>query len=123
MNRTPLLLVLAFLATVACSKAVEPPPIEITFRESLIAAGKIVQVKSTSNEPIEQIEVTLTAPNGDERKFVQEALDGYGAFEVGWKKLGGWEIPPGTKVEVRVEGYLRPVRRSIPTEASAPTPG
>ena len=104
---------------VACSKAVDPPPIEITFRESLIAAGKIVQIKNTSNEPIDGIEVTLTAPNGDERRFVQESLDGYGAFEIGWKKLGGWEIPPGTEVEVRVKGYLRPARGSIPVEALA----
>lgn len=121
MNRVPLGLVLsAAIAALACSNSFEPPPIEIGHRESLIAAGQIVQVKNTSNEPIQKIEVTLTAPGGDERKFVQEALDGYGMFEVGWKKLGGWEIPPGTEVEVRVEGYLRPVKRSIPTEAPAP---
>lgn len=120
MRRFLLLLGLAALAPIACSKAVEPPPIEISFRQSLLAAGLIVQVKSTSNEPIEQIEVTLTAPNGDERKFVQESLDGYGGFEVGWKKLGGWEIPPGTRVEVRVNGYLRPALASIPAEAPAP---
>ena len=122
MKRALLPLALAILACAACSKAVDPPPIEIGFRESLLAAGKIVQIKSTSNEPIEQIEVTLTAPNGDERKFVQESLEGYGPFEVGWKKLGGWEIPPGTRVEVEVEGYLRAAAASIPTEAPAPAP-
>ena len=47
----------------------------------------------------------------------------YEAFEVGWKKLGGWQIPSGTEVKVRVEGYLRPAVRSIPTEAAAPAPG
>ncbi len=123
MNRALLLLAFAALGPVACSKAIDPPPIEITFRESLLAAGKIVQVKNTSNEPIEEIEVVLKAPNGDERRFVQESLDGYGAFEVGWKKLGGWEIPPGTEVEVRVKGYLRAAARSIPTEEPAPAPG
>ena len=120
MKRALVLLALAALASVACSKAIDPPPIEITFRESLLAAGLIVQVKSTSNEPIEEVEVTLEAPNGDERKFVQESLEGYGGFEVGWKKLGGWEIPAGTRVEVRVKGYLRPAVAVIPTEASAP---
>ena len=121
MKRTaPLLLTLAVLVPVACSKAIEPPPIEITYRDSLIAAGKIVQVKNTSNEPLERIEVTLVAPGGDERRFVQEALDGYGSFELGWKKLGGWEIPPGTDIEVRVKGNLRPARSTIPTEATEP---
>ncbi len=123
MNRALLLLALMALGPVACSKAIDPPPIEITFRESLLAAGKIVQIKNTSNEPIEKIEVALTAPNGDERRFVQESLDAYGAFEVGWKKLGGWEIPPGTQVKVRVKGYLRPAVRSIPTEVPAPATG
>ena len=116
MRRALLPLALAVLATVACSQAIEPPPIELSFRESFLAAGKIVQVKSTSNEPLEQIAVKLTAPNGDERRFVQESLEGYGSFEVGWKKLGGWEIPPGTEVEVRVEGYLRAAKGSIPAE-------
>ena len=122
MKRALLLLALAALGPVACSKAIDPPPIEITFRESLLAAGKIVQVKNTSNEPIEKIEVTLEAPNGEERTFVQESLDGYGSFEVGWKKLGGWEIPAGTEVEVRVAGYLRSAVATIPSEASAPAP-
>ena len=114
MKRTLLLLVLAALGPVACSKAIDPPPIEITYRGSLIGAGEIVQIKNTSNEPIEKIEVTLTAPDGDERSFVQESLDGYDSFELGWKKLGGWKIPPGTEVEVRVKGYLRPAGASIP---------
>lgn len=123
MKRNLLLLALVVLGTLACSKVIGPPPVEITFRESLLAAGKIVQVKNTSNEPIAEIEVTLTAPNGEERRFVQESLDGYDAFEVGWKKLGGWEIPPGAEVRVRVKGYLRSVAASIPTEAPAPASG
>jgi hypothetical protein len=114
MKHALLLLACLALGPVACSKAIDPPPIEITFRESLIGAGKIVQIENTSNEPIEKIQVTLTAPGGDERRFVQESLDGYGSFAVGWKKLGGWEILPGTKVEVRVKGYLRPAGASIP---------
>jgi len=123
MKRAHLLLGLMALGPVACSKVIDPPPIEIAFRESLLAAGKIVQIKNTSNEPIAGIEVALTAPNGDERRFVQESLDDYGEFEVGWKKLGGWEIPPGTRVEVRVKGYLRAAVATIPGEVPAPAPG
>ena len=123
MRRVLPLLALTVLAAAACSKVIEPPPIEVTFRESLLAAGKIVQIKNTSNEPLAEIEVTLTAPGGDERRFLQESLDGYDGFEVGWKKLGGWEIPAGTEVKVRVEGYLRSTVRSIPDEAPAPAPG
>lgn len=114
MRRTVLLVALVALGPVACSKVIDPPPIEITFRDSLIGAGKIVRIANTSNEPISEIEVELTAPNGDERTFVQESLDGYGSFEVGWKKLGGWEIPAGTEVSVRIKGNLRPAAASIP---------
>lgn len=122
MNRLLLLLALSAVTTIACSQAIDPPPIEITYRESLLAAGKIVQIKNTSNEPLQKIEVTLKAPNGDERTFTQESLDGYGTFELGWKKLGGWEVPSGTEIEVRVEGFLRPAGSTIPIEAPEPAP-
>ena len=123
MKRSALLLVLAALTAGACSRSFAPPPIEVTYRESLIAAGKILQIKNTSNEPLDRVEVTLTAPGGDQRQFVQETLEGFGMFELGWKKLGGWEIPAGTDVEVRAEGYLRPFRSSIPAAASEPNAG
>lgn len=115
MSRALLALAVVPLAAVACSQALDAPPIEISYRDSLIAAGKIVQITSTSNEPLERIEVSLRAPGGDERRFVQESLAGYGSFEVGWKRLGGWEIPAGTRIEVRVKGYLRTASASIPT--------
>ena len=123
MKRPAPLLVLAALAAGACSQSFDPPPIEVSYRDSLLAAGKIVQIKNTSNEPLERIEVTLTAPGGDERQFVQESLEGYGMFELGWKKLGGWEIPAGTEVKVRAKGYLRSLRSSIPAAAGEPSAG
>lgn len=111
----PLLPLFALLlSTLACGKAIEPPPVEITFRESLLGAGKIVQIKNTTNEPLTEIEIVIRAPDGDERTFVQESIEGYGLFELGWKKLGGWEIPAGSEVEVRARGYLRAAGGVLP---------
>lgn len=122
-RRTAFLLVLTALAPLACSRVIDPPPVEIGFRDSLIGAGKIVRIANTSNEPIAEIEVELTAPDGDRRTFVQESLEGYGALEVGWKKLDGWEVRPGTEVVVRVKGHWRRAAASIPAEAPRPGDG
>ncbi len=79
----------------------------MSHRESLVGAGKIVQIKNSSSEPLAEIEVTFRAPSGEERKFNRPSLEAGEAFEVGWKKLDGWEIPVGADVEVRCKGHLR----------------
>lgn len=92
---------------VACG-ALEPPPVELSFRDSLVGAGKILQIRNTSNEPLTRLEVTLTAPGGESRTYRHETLAGYETVEIGWKKLGGWQIAVGTDIQVRVEGHWRP---------------
>ena len=44
---------------------------------------------------------------------MQDSVDGYSTVEVGWKKLGGWQIPEGSKVEIRADGYLRAVTATL----------
>jgi hypothetical protein len=104
----------ALLAFTAGCGLVDPVPIDITFRDSLVGAGKIVQLENTSNEPVEGIEVLITAPAGDSRSFTLEELGPYTSFEIGWKKLGGWEIPVGAQVEVRARGHLLALKAQLP---------
>ena len=106
--------VLPLLAVVGCGQAFEDPPIEISFRESLIGAGKIVQVTNTSNTVLEKVEITIVAPGGDQRSFLQEELRGYATLEVGWKKLGGWQVPAGAEVTVHCNGFLGSVSGTLP---------
>ncbi len=92
----------------------EAPPVELTFRDSLVGAGKIVQVANTSNQPLTGIEVTITAPTGESRSFTQVELGAYETLEIGWKKLGGWQVPPGSEIRVGAKGFLLPVDGQLP---------
>lgn len=100
-----LLVVAAALLLPSCGTELEAPPIEITYRPSLLGAGNIVRLKNQSNQPLEELEITIRSTTG-EVSYEEPQLAGFGEFEVGWKKLGGFEIPDGAEVEVKVKGYL-----------------
>ena len=110
---------LAALALAACGVSLEPPPVEVGARDSLIGAGTIVRIVSTTSEALEELEVEIAAPDGEERTFYLDVLPGYGFEEVGWKKLGGWEVPWGSTVRVRAKGYL--TAREIELVGEPPT--
>ena len=92
---------------IACDGVLEPPPVALSSRESLVGAGRIVQVENTSSEPLTELVVTFRSAAGEERTFSLPQLDGFGTVEIGWKKLGGWQIEPGTEIEVRSAGFGR----------------
>ncbi len=96
------------LGTLACGGLTESPPLDLSYRDSLMGAGKIVQIKSLHTEPLTDLQVTLKNPAGETREYKQVSLAPSEAFEIGWKKLGGWEIVEGTEIEVRCEGFGRP---------------
>ena len=112
------LLVFIVAAGLGCNTKLEKPPVEVTFRESLVGAGKILQLKNQTNLPLHELEVTIESDSGEVGYQVPE-LAGYEVLEVGWKKLGGYEIPDGAKVEVRAKGYLLPVAVEIGRPAAA----
>jgi hypothetical protein len=91
-----------------CGGRLGRPPVEVLQRPSLVGAGVIVQLKSTTSEPLTEIEVTISG-DGREITHREDVLAGYETVEIGWKKLGGWEIPEEAEVEIRVRGYLLPV--------------
>lgn len=95
----------------------EPPPVEVLQRPSLLGAGTIVQIRSTTNEALTEIEVTISS--GDRTmKHTELRLGGYETVEIGWKKLGGWEIPDAAEIEVRAKGYLLPARARLVPESA-----
>ena len=105
------------LVLAGCGRKLDPPPVEVLQRPSLLGAGTIVQIKSTTNEELSEIEVTISS--GDRTmKHTELRLAGYETVEIGWKKLGGWEIPADAEIEVRAAGYLLPVRARLESERS-----
>jgi hypothetical protein len=113
-----LALALSLLPLAACGITPAAPPVEISHRDSLVGQGEIVQIKNTSNQTLADVHVELRAPNGESRSFVEESIDSYSTLEVGWKRLGGWKVPPGSKVSVGARGYLFKARGTLPESAA-----
>lgn len=88
-----------------CGAKLEAPPVEITYRESLLGAGNILRIKNLSSEPLSALEVTIRTAKG-EVSYDQATLGPGEVLEVGWKKLNGFEIPNDAEIAVSAEGYM-----------------
>jgi hypothetical protein len=103
-----------------CGLKLGGPPLGLSSRDSLVGAGKIVRIVNTTNEGLAALEIEITSPDGDSRSFSHPALGAYETLEVGWKKLGGWQVVEGAKVTVRVEGFLLPFSARLIEDAVPP---
>ncbi len=109
---------LALIVGAAGCTRLEAPPVELSVRDSLLGAGKIVRIANTTNQPLTEVRVEILAPSGESRTYVEPELGAFQTLEVGWKKLGGWQVPAGSEVEVRTQGHWLPFRaRLAPEEA------
>lgn len=122
-NMFALAALVCLIAACAVPAPGEPPPVEFSARESLMGAGMILQVKNTSAEPLNKLELQITAPSGEQRSFTTEQLEAHGAIEVGWKKLDGWKIPPESEVSLRCEGFSLPLEATVPAAGTATATG
>ncbi len=111
-SRSLLALAVTIVAAGGCGTRFEAPPLEASYRQSLVGAGNILQLKNQSNEALLEVEVTIRAASG-EVVYTEEKLAGYEVLEVGWKKLGGFEIPDDARIEVKARGYLLPVKVNL----------
>lgn len=111
-------LVVALASTLACEAEFKSPPVEVGYRDSLLGAGKILQLTNQSNVELIDLEVKITA-GSNEVVFQEAALEGYKTLEVGWKKLGGFQIPEDAEVTVTAKGYLLPHNAKLSAATSA----
>ena len=71
------------LSLVGCGKRFERPPVEVLHRESILGAGNIIQIKSTTKEELTDIEVTIKTRNREVRHTelrlgaIPEAIQAY----------------------------------------------
>lgn len=101
--------VVAVLLSAGCGAKLDKPPIECSYRPSLVGAGKILRLENRSNEVLREVRVEIRAGD-DDVTYEQAEIGGYQVLEVGWKKLGGFEIPDDATIEIRAKGYWLPLR-------------
>jgi hypothetical protein len=120
MNRAPALMVLLLsgiaLMVSGCGNSVFPPPVEVSYRSSLLGIGKVVVITNTSGHHLYNVKVT-----GRNFKQVSSAsvkatdhLAPGGVVEVGFLTFGSWTPRPGETIEVYADNYALPKPSIIP---------
>lgn len=108
-----ILLVGATIVCLACGP-IGAPPLAVTYRDSLVGLGKVLQVTNQGDAALSELEVRVETPEGDVKHQALPSLAAGETTEVGWRKLEGFEIPSGSRVSIRCPGYLLPYRTRLP---------
>lgn len=108
----------AVLLTAGCGMKFEKPPIGCSYRPSLVGAGKILRLENRSDAPLREVEIEIRSGRSSglysrtahSVSYEEAEIGAHEVLEVGWKKLGGFEITDDAEIEVRAKGYLLPLR-------------
>ncbi len=98
------------LALTACNLK---PPISLGKKESAVGQGIVISVTNTSDEHLHDVIVSITSPAGEAKQFTMATLTPHESVNVGWLKLEGWPIPPGSEVAVTAKGYQMAVSGTL----------
>jgi hypothetical protein len=93
-----------------------PPPVGVTYRQSLVGMGMVVQITNKSSYHLYKVTVV-----GRNIKQVSSAsvkatdhLSPGGSVEVGWLEFGNWVPEPGETIEVYCDNYATPAVSVVP---------
>ncbi len=92
----------------ACNKTLEAPPVEVEYRDSLLGIGKIVRVTNQHSEALTNLVIRIENPNHDIKHHTLASLPVGETYELGWKKLDGFQVEVGAEVTIRSEGFIIP---------------
>ena len=112
-------LLLSLLLGVGCSGALEAPPVDIAYRESLVGIGKIVRITNQAETALSALEVRIKNPNGDVKNYTLPSLAAGETLELGWKKLDGFQVEIGAEVSLRAEGFGLPYLAELSADAGS----
>lgn len=77
-------------------------PIDVSVRESMIGAGKVIQVRNNSNQTL-MIILSLNNPTTKQEKSFRLDIPAGRLREIG--HLEGWIVASGDDIEIRNEAY------------------
>lgn len=102
-----LLSVIIFVVIVGFSSffwKTEAPPIDVSFRGSLMFGGKVLQVKNTTTDKHLSCLMTVRNDTHHQEKTFSFALPPRETQEVGVREIG-WRFYTGESVTIDVEGF------------------
>ncbi len=100
------------LALVVAACALKPP-ISIGKKESAVGQGIVISLTNTSDEHLHDVIVSIKSPEGETKQYVMPTLGPHESVNVGWLKLEGWPIPPGSEVSVTAKGFQMAVSGTL----------
>ena len=103
-------------AVSGCGRSAMPPPVTVTFRDSVWGVGKVVQIHNHSAHHLYNVKVIGRNFNEIESGSVRvtEELAPHDDVEVGWLEFDGWVPKPGETIEVYADDYLVPSISVVP---------
>ncbi|MHC4405628.1 MAG: hypothetical protein ACYTG0_38775 [Planctomycetota bacterium] len=117
----PCCLAISLLTSVlasGCGKSALPPPVTVTYRDSIFGLGKVIQITNTSSHHLYNVRVV--GRNYEEASSASvkatDQLKPYGVVEVGWMEFEAWTPVPGESVEVYCDDYTLPYISVIPED-------
>lgn len=106
---------LAFILS-ACDGRIGPlsPPLDATYRGSMVGLGKVIILRNASNVILYDISVTIKNRDGHQvSNRITDVLKPAETVEIGWMQLRNWKIDPGEDIKVYAKGYAAPYMCSI----------
>lgn len=97
------------------------PPVTVTFRDSLVGIGKVVQITNNSTHHLYDVKVVgrNAKQNSSASVKATEHLRPGESIEVGWMEFEAWAPEPGETVEVYCEDFAVPYVALVPGAGQA----
>jgi len=92
------------------------PPVTVTYRDSAVGIGKVIQIKNNSSHHLYDVKVVgrNVSQNSSASVKATEHLRPGKTVEVGWMEFEAWSPAPGETVEIYCEDYTVPYLSLVP---------
>jgi hypothetical protein len=97
------------------------PPVTVTYRDSLVGVGKVIQITNNSNHHLYDIKVVgrnIEQKSSASVKATEHLRPGE-SIEVGWMEFEAWAPAPGETVEIYCEDFAVPYVSIVPQSVQA----
>ena len=94
------------------------PPVTVTYRDSAVGIGKVIQITNNSTHHLYDVKVTgrNMKQNASASVKASEHLAPGETVEVGWMEFEAWVPEPGETVEIYCEDYAVPYLSLVPAK-------
>jgi hypothetical protein len=116
------LVAVSFLLEVGCDEQGNTflprpiPPVSVTYRDSLVGAGRVIQITNNSSHHLYNVKVVgrNAQQNSSASVRATDHLRPGDVVEVGWLEFEVWTPEPGESVEIYCEDYAVPYVSVVP---------